>query len=78
MTDQNMPSVNQKGDRIAVQEGTRGEERRGEQRRREESVREEKKGDERIPISLFHVRSVLLVDLASVSYIRFSADSKVG
>jgi hypothetical protein len=40
--------------------------------------REEKTGEERIPISLFHVRSVLLVDLASVSDIRFSADSEVG
>jgi hypothetical protein len=58
---------NQEGDRIGIQERTRGEERR-----------EYRRGEERIPISLFHVGSVLLVDLASVSDIRFSADSEVG
>lgn len=63
---------NQEGESV-YEKRTRGEKRRRRQRRRKE-----KKGDERIPVSFFHVRSVLLMDLASVSDIRFSADSEVG
>jgi hypothetical protein len=53
MIDQNVPSADQEGDRIGIQEGTREERRReesirmekkGEERRREESIREVKKG----------------------------------
>jgi hypothetical protein len=43
MIDQNVPSADQEGDRIGIQEGTR------EERRREESIRmeKEKRGEEK-------------------------------